>query len=107
MIKNKEIQDLLLEIKPEFNSFGNGFQQFPNSITIHKETKDGIVIDLYLINDVLTAQIWLNEDDEYILNDFEISYIYVYLKSLLDDEVRLTKQYYEQEHEQQQTYYIK
>ena len=110
MIENKEIQDLLLEIKPEFNSFGNGFQQFPNAITIYKETEDGIVIDLYMVNDVLTAQIWLNEQSEYILSDLEVSYIYVYLNSLLEYELQLYKNTFEIEKERQDEqliYYIK
>ena len=110
MIKNKKIQDLLIEIKPEFNSFGNGFQQLPNAVTIYKETKDGIVIDLYMVNDVLTTQIWLNENDEYILNDLEVSYIYVYLNSLLEGELQLCKNTFEIEKERQDEqliYYIK
>jgi len=107
MIKNKKVEEFLKSIEPEFNSFGSGYYQLPNAITVYKESPDSMIIDLYLIDDVLTTQIWLNEDDEYILTDLEISYIYVYLDSLLDDEIRLTKQYYEQEYEQQLAYYIK
>ena len=107
MINNKKVEEFLKSIEPEFNSFGSGYYQLPNAITVYKESSDSMVVDLYLIDDVLTTQIWLNEDDEYILTDLEISYIYVYLNSLLDDEIRLTKQYYEQEHDQQETYYIK
>tara|TARA_R110002153_G_scaffold59259_1_gene161931 strand:- start:931 stop:1254 length:324 start_codon:yes stop_codon:yes gene_type:complete len=107
MINNKKVEEFLKSIEPEFNSFGNGYYQLPNAITVYKESPDSMVVDLYLIDDVLTTQIWLNEDDEYILTDLEISYIYVYLNSLLDDEIRLTKQYYEQEHDQQEAYYIK
>jgi len=107
MINNKKVEEFLKSIEPEFNSFGSGYYQLPNAITVYKESPDSMIIDLYLIDDVLTTQIWLNEDDEYILTDLEISYIYVYLNSLLDDEIRLTKQYYEQEHDQQETYYIK
>ena len=107
MINNKKVEEFLKSIEPEFNSFGSGYYHLPNAITVYKESPDSMVVDLYLIDDVLTTQIWLNEDDEYILTDLEISYIYVYLNSLLDDEIRLTKQYYEQEHDQQETYYIK
>ena len=110
MIENKKIQDLLLDITPEFNSFGGGFYPLPNSVTIYNETEDGILIDLYLVDDVLTAQIWLNEDDEYILKDIEVTYIYVYLNSLLDYEIQLCKNAFEIEKErkeEQLTYYIK
>lgn len=104
MIKNKKIQDLLLDIKPEFNSFGGGFYPLPNSVTIYNETEDGIVIDLYLVDELLTAQIWLNEDDEYILKDIEVTYIYVYLNSLLEYEVQLCKNMFEIEQERQNSY---
>ena len=110
MIENKKIQDLLLDITPEFNSFGGGFYPLPNAVTIYKETEDGILIDLYLVDEVLTAQIWLNEDDKYVLKDIELTYIYVYLNSLLEYEVQLCKNMFEIEEErqgEQLTYYIR
>ena len=37
MINNKKVEEFLKSIEPEFNSFGSGYYQLPNAITVYKE----------------------------------------------------------------------
>jgi hypothetical protein len=102
-----ELKDKILSIRPEYSNNSNSMNPLPYDITLYYQ-EDDYLIDFNLdVNDVLNAEV-LKDEEDYQLTDSDVNFIYKYLKGLLDEETRLTKQYYQAEgDQQQQTYFIR
>jgi len=102
-----ELKDKILSIRPEYSSNSNSMHPLPDEISLYYQ-EDDYLIDLTLdVNDVLNAEV-LKDEEDYELTDSDVNFIYKYLSGLLDEETRLTKQYYQAEgDQQQQTYFIR
>ncbi len=100
------IQVLIETIEPSYETIGSYQYPLPNEVTLFLDS-DSYVIDLNLKEGVLKAEIW-NAEDEIELTDKDVDFIYNYLDGLLEEEIDLTKRYYEEEKYQEQTsYYIR
>lgn len=102
-----ELKDKILSIRPEYSSNSNSMNPLPYDVALYYQ-EDDYLIDFNLdVNDVLNAEV-LKDEEDYQLTDSDVNFIYKYLKGLLDEETRLTKQYYQAEgDQQQQTYFIR
>ena len=106
MIIKEAIQVLIETIEPSYETTGSYQYPLPNEVTLSLDS-DSYVIDLNLKEGVLKAEIW-NAEDEIELTDKDVDFIYNYLNGLLEEEIDLTKRYYEEEKYQEQTsYYIR
>ena len=100
------IQVLIETIKPSYETTGSYQYPLPNEVTLFFDSST-YVIELNLKEGVLKAEIW-NAEDEIELTSEDVDFIYNYLDSLLEEEIDLTKRYYEEEKYQEQTsYYIR
>ena len=100
------IQVLIETIEPSYYTTGSYQYPLPNEVTLSLDS-DSYVIDLNLKEGVLKAEIW-NGEDEIELTSEDVDFIYNYLNGLLEEEIDLTKRYYEEEKYQEQTsYYIR
>jgi hypothetical protein len=92
---NTELKDLITEIEPEFSNDGSFYNSLPNGISLYFENEK-YVIDLQLKDEVLTSEIWINEDQQEIKLSEEDFY-YNLLSKLLNEETEKVKEYYEAE----------
>lgn len=91
-----KLKNIIKIIQPEFESEDSWYnEQLPNEVSLFLDTDD-YLIDLHLKDDVLQTNIWI-EDEEYNLTDEDANFIYEHLNKLLDDEIELTKRYYNEE----------
>ena len=102
----EEIKLAIQRIQPSYETTGSYRYPLPNEITLYSDDSY-CLIDLNLKESVLNAEIWQGE--EWIeLNEEDIDFIYTYLNGLLEEEIELTKRYYEEErYEEQTTYFIR
>ena len=103
----QELKDKILSIKPTFSSSSNSTYPLPDEVYVYYQ-EDDFLVDITLdVNDVLCTDVMVAEED-YNLTDSDINFIFKYAQQLLDDEIKLTKQYYEAErYERQETYFIR
>mgnify|MGYP000397760694 FL=1 len=98
-----KLKNIIKIIQPEFESEDSWYnEQLPNEVSLYLDT-DEHLIDLHLKDDVLHTNIWI-EDEEYQLTDEDADFIYKHLNKLLDDEIELTKRYYNEEKYEQNKY---
>lgn len=98
-----KIKNIIKIIEPEFESEDSWYnEQLPNEVSLYLDT-DEHLIDLHLKDDVLHTNIWIKED-EYQLTEEDADFIYKHLNKLLDDEIELTKRYYQEEKFEQNRY---
>ena len=102
----EEIKLAIQSIQPSYETTVSYRYPLPNEITLYSDSST-YLIDLNLKESVLNAEIWQGE--EWIeLNEEDIDFIYTYLNGLLEEEIELTKRYYEEErYEEQTTYFIR
>ena len=100
------IQVLIETIEPSYDTTGSYQYPLPNEVTLLLDS-NSYLIELNLKEGVLKAEIW-NGEDEIELTSEDVDFIYNYLDALLEEEIDLTKRYYEEEKYQEQTsYYIR
>lgn len=98
-----KLKNIIKIIQPEFESEDSWYnEQLPNEVSLYLDT-DKHLIDLHLKDDVLHTNIWI-EDEEYEVTDKDADFIYKHLNKLLDDEIELTKRYYNEEKYEQNRY---
>jgi len=98
-----KLKNIIKIIQPEFESENSWYnEQLPNEVSLYLDT-DEYLIDLHLKDDVLHTNIWI-EEDEYQLTEEDADFIYKHLNKLLDDEIELTKRYYQEEKFEQNKY---
>jgi len=91
-----KLKNIIKIIQPEFESEDSWYnEQLPNEVSLYLDTDD-CLIDLHLKDDVLQTNIWI-EDEEYNLTDEDANFVYEHLNKLLDNEIELTKRYYNEE----------
>ena len=100
---DNKLKNIIKTIQPEFESEDSWYnEQLPNEVSLYLDT-DEHLIDLHLKDDVLNTNIWI-EDEEYEVTDEDANFIYKHLNKLLDDEIELTKRYYNEEKYEQNRY---
>ena len=100
---DSKLKNIIKIIQPEFESEDSWYnEQLPNEVSLYLDT-DEHLIDLHLKDDVLHTNIWI-EEEEYQLTDEDADFIYKHLNKLLDDEIELTKRYYNEEKYEQNKY---
>jgi len=98
-----KLKNIIKIIQPEFESEDSWYnEQLPNEVTLYLDT-DEHLIDLHLKDDVLHTNIWIGEE-EYQLTEEDANFIYKHLNNLLDNEIELTKRYYNEEKYEQNRY---
>lgn len=98
-----KLKNIIKIIEPEFESEDSWYnEQLPNEVSLYLDT-DEHLIDLHLKDDVLHTNIWIKED-EYEVTDEDAEFIYKHLNKLLDNEIELTKRYYNEEKFEQNRY---
>ena len=100
---DSKLKNIIKIIQPEFESEDSWYnEQLPNEVSLYLDT-DEHLIDLHLKDDVLHTNIWI-EEEEYQLTEEDANFIYKHLNNLLDNEIELTKRYYEEEKFEQNRY---
>ncbi len=100
---DNKLKNIIKIIQPEFESEDSWYnEQLPNEVSLYLDT-DEHLIDLHLKDDVLNTNIWI-EDEEYEVTDEDANFIYKHLNKLLDNEIELTKRYYNEEKYEQNRY---
>ncbi len=100
---DNKLKNIIKIIQPEFESEDSWYnEQLPNEVSLYLDT-DEHLIDLHLKDDVLNTNIWI-EDEEYEVTDEDANFIYKHLNKLLDNEIELTKRYYNEEKYEQNKY---
>jgi len=100
---DNKLKNIIKTIQPEFESEDSWYnEQLPNEVSLYLDT-DKHLIDLHLKDDVLHTNIWI-EDEEYEVTDEDANFIYKHLNKLLDNEIELTKRYYNEEKYEQNRY---
>ena len=98
-----KLKNIIKIIQPEFESEDSWYnEQLPNEVSLYLDT-DEHLIDLHLKDDVLHTNIWI-EEEEYQLTEEDANFIYKHLNNLLDNEIELTKRYYNEEKFEQNRY---
>lgn len=98
-----KLKNIIKIIEPEFESEDSWYnEQLPNEVSLFLDT-DEYLIDLHLKDDVLHTNIWI-EEEEYQITEEDADFIYKHLNKLLDDEIELTKRYYNEEKYEQNRY---
>ncbi len=98
-----KLKNIIKIIQPEFESEDSWYNdQLPNEVSLYLDT-DEHLIDLHLKDDVLHTNIWIGEE-EYQLTEEDANFIYKHLNNLLDNEIELTKRYYNEEKYEQNRY---
>ena len=98
-----KLKNIIKIIQPEFESEDSWYnEQLPNEVSLYLDT-DEHLIDLHLKDDVLHTNIWI-EEEEYQLTEEDANFIYKHLNKLLDNEIELTKRYYNEEKFEQNRY---
>ena len=102
----EEIKLAIQSIEPSYETTSSYRYPLPNEITLYCDSS-AYIVDLNLKENVLKAEVW--QGVECIeLNEQDIDFIYTYLNDLLEEEIELTKRYYEEErYEEQTTYFIR
>jgi len=102
----EEIKLAIQSIEPSYETTSSYRYPLPNEITLYSDSS-AYIVDLNLKENVLKAEVW--QGGECIeLNEQDIDFIYTYLNDLLEEEIELTKRYYEEErYEEQTTYFIR
>ena len=100
---DNKLKNIIKTIQPEFESEDSWYnEQLPNEVSLYLDTDEHLV-DLHLKDDVLNTNIWI-EDEEYEVTDEDANFIYKHLNKLLDNEIELTKRYYNEEKYEQNRY---
>ena len=100
------IKKIITSITPSYESSGSFQYPMPNEITLFLDDEVSYV-EINLKDNVLTAEI-SNNDTDIELTQEDLDFIFKYLEGLLEEEIDLTKRYYEEEkYNEQQTYYIR
>ncbi len=100
---DNKLKNIIKIIQPEFESEDSWYnEQLPNEVSLYLDT-DEHLIDLHLKDDVLNTNIWI-EDEEYEVTDEDANFIYKHLNKLIDNEIELTKRYYDEEKYEQNRY---
>jgi hypothetical protein len=100
---DSKLKNIIKIIQPEFESEDSWYnEQLPNEVSLYLDT-DEHLIDLHLKDDVLHTNIWI-EEEEYQLTEEDANFIYKHLNNLLDNEIELTKRYYNEEKYEQNRY---
>ena len=100
---DSKLKNIIKIIQPEFESEDSWYnEQLPNEVSLYLDT-DEHLIDLHLKDDVLHTNIWIGEE-EYKLTEEDANFIYKHLNNLLDNEIELTKRYYNEEKYEQNRY---
>jgi len=100
---DSKLKNIIKIIQPEFESEDSWYnEQLPNEVSLYLDT-DEHLIDLHLKDDVLHTNIWI-EEEEYQLTEEDANFIYKHLNKLLDNEIELTKRYYNEEKYEQNRY---
>jgi hypothetical protein len=100
---DSKLKNIIKIIQPEFESEDSWYNdQLPNEVSLYLDT-DEHLIDLHLKDDVLHTNIWIGEE-EYQLTEEDANFIYKHLNDLLDNEIELTKRYYNEEKYEQNRY---
>lgn len=100
---DNKLKNIIKTIQPEFESEDSWYnEQLPNEVSLYLDTDEHLV-DLHLKDDVLNTNIWI-EDEEYEVTDEDANFIYKHLNKLLDNEIQLTKRYYNEEKYEQNRY---
>jgi len=100
---DSKLKNIIKIIQPEFESEDSWYnEQLPNEVTLYLDT-DEHLIDLHLKDYVLHTNIWI-EEEEYQLTEEDANFIYKHLNNLLDNEIELTKRYYNEEKYEQNRY---
>jgi hypothetical protein len=100
---DSKLKNIIKIIQPEFESEDSWYnEQLPNEVSLYLDT-DEHLIDLHLKDDVLHTNIWIGEE-EYQLTEEDANFIYKHLNNLLDNEIELTKRYYNEEKYEQNRY---
>ena len=98
-----KLKNIIKIIQPEFESEDSWYnEQLPNEVSLYLDT-DEHLIDLHLKDDVLHTNICIGEE-EYQLTEEDANFIYKHLNNLLDNEIELTKRYYNEEKYEQNRY---
>ena len=99
-----KLKNIIKIIQPEFESEDSWYnEQLPNEVSLYLDT-DEHLIELNLKDEMLHSNIWINEDEQYQLTEEDANFIYDHLNKLLDDEIELTKRYYNEEKFEQNRY---
>ena len=100
-----KLKNIIIAIQPEFESEDSWYNkyQLPNEVSLYLDT-DEHLIELNLKDEMLHSNIWINEDEQYQLTEEDANFIYKHLNKLLDDEIELTKRYYNEEKYEQNKY---
>tara|TARA_R110002124_G_scaffold93266_2_gene236838 strand:+ start:1017 stop:1328 length:312 start_codon:yes stop_codon:yes gene_type:complete len=100
-----KLKNIILAIQPEFeseDSWCNKYQ-LPNEVGLYLDT-DEHLIQLNLIDDTLHISILINNDERYQVTEEGEIFIHDHLNKLLDNEIELTKRYYNEERYEQNKY---
>jgi len=100
-----KLKNIIIAIQPEFKSEDSWYNkyQLPNEVSLYLDT-DEYLIQLNITDDWLHGNIFINGCQRYQLTEEDANFIYNHLNKLLDDEIELTKRYYNEEKYEQNKY---
>ena len=102
-----QLKNLIKQVQPEFTDTNATISRYslPNEVLLYLNNDD-YLIDITLTDDLLEANIHIG-GDEIKLSNKEIKWLYTYLDELLNNQIELTKMYYEAEqYENELIWYI-
>tara|TARA_R110001606_G_scaffold60922_1_gene143165 strand:+ start:906 stop:1220 length:315 start_codon:yes stop_codon:yes gene_type:complete len=103
---NNKIKKIITSITPSYKTSGSFQYPMPSEITLFLDNEVSYV-EINLKDNVLTAEI-SNNDTDIELTQEDLDFIFKYLEFLFEEEIDLTKRYYEEEkYNGEQTYYIR
>ena len=93
-------------IEPSYETNSSYHYPIPNEITLSL-FYDQYSIEINLNPNILIVEVFY-KGDWVDMSEEDIEYLYSYLNGLLEEEIELTKKYYEEErYEEQRTYFIR
>ena len=99
-----KLKNIIKIIQPEFESEDSWYnEQLPNEVSLYLDT-DEHLIDLHLKDDVLHTNIWIEEEEYELTEEDAEFYLQAPEYNLLDNEIELTKRYYNEEKYEQNRY---
>tara|TARA_R110000823_G_scaffold290184_3_gene408484 strand:- start:542 stop:859 length:318 start_codon:yes stop_codon:yes gene_type:complete len=103
----QNIKDIITEITPSYESFGSFHHPMPNEVNLMLDDKVTYV-DISLKDNVLEAEV-SHKEEEILLDESDLDFLYKYLEELLASEILLTQMYYDEEsyNDNNRYYYIK
>ena len=103
----QNIKDIITEITPSYESFGSFHHPMPNEVNLMLDDKVTYV-DISLKDNVLEAEV-SHKEEEILLDESDLDFLYKYLEELLASEIVLTQMYYDEEsyNDNNRYYYIK